>query len=327
MSTKKSALFIVLAVISIFSGAVFGLLDIFGFIDGRHALSFTLLLSAAVLTYVALVTAFLLNFAQRNRVYTFFIIASVLFGLTFFIMNLNFILTIIATLIYLAFLVYVYSASVRRSHLFTSFSPRELFFPILRSSFTYFLIIMAILSYTQSQRLISENSLVSPNLVRIVSRPTILMVNQQINAQLQSGLTSDIIDALPLAQKRQAVQLALKKTVEGMVNPSTGEIFGFTPDEIPVTQATISDSGIVDIAPVIYAILPGIAFQLNERIQAFAIFAPFVVALLTFLLLQPLLIPLQLIESLLTVIVFKILMATGFIRLQKEQREVEVPVL
>lgn len=327
MVSKKMSLSIVLGISSLLAGGVFGLLDIFGFVDGRHSLSFSLLMISSGLLYISLVSTFLLNFVGINRLRGLFVLSSVLFGIPFFIMNPNILLTLLASLLYFSFLIYVYSASHDRSLMFIRFSPRELFFPILKGSFTFFLILLAVLTFTQSQKLVSSNSLISPTLIRMISKPTIFMLNQQINAQMQSGVSADILQSLSGVQKRAVIHQALKTTVKQMANPQDKTIYGFKPEEVPVELATVSPSSMVDITPIIEAMLPSIAYKLNIRIQEFAVFAPFAVALLTFLLLQPFIIPLQLIESLVTIALFKILLRTKFLTLRKETREVEVPTL
>jgi hypothetical protein len=327
MSPKKAALFTILALSSIMAGAVFGLLDIFGFVDGRHALSIKLLLGAAGLVYLILVTTFLLNFASRNRIYILFGFSTLFFAITFFLMNMQPLLTTIATLLYFTFLIYVYTASHNRSRMFIKFSPQELFFPILKGSFTFFLILLAVTAYIQSQKLVSHNSLISPTLIEIASKPTIKMLNQQINSQLSAGVSSKEFQSMPEDMQRRAIYKALDTTVEQMASSKSKTVYGFHPSEIPVQLARVSPSGEVDITPVIEAMLPSIAYKLNVRIQEFAVFAPFVVALLTFLLLQPLLIPLELVEGVFTLIIFRLLMRYRFIQLRKEQREVDIPSL
>src|SRR3989344_2836946 len=61
MARKHILLFTILAICSIASGAVFGLLDLFGFVDGRHTLSLALLVFAALLLYITLLTLFLIE--------------------------------------------------------------------------------------------------------------------------------------------------------------------------------------------------------------------------------------------------------------------------
>lgn len=317
----------ILSLSSIISGAVFGLLDVFGFIDGRHTLSLSLLLGAAGLTYVSLVTVFLLNFAKKSRIVPFLLISSALFGITFFFMNLNILLTIFSSAAYMAFLIYVYSASVRRSELFVKFVPQEVFFPILRKSFTFILIVLAIMTYTQSQKLIANNSLVSTGLVSYASKPSIYFVNQQINAQLFSGEAAQIIASVPDEQRELVIRTALEKTLEQMADSSEQTVYGIPLQNIPIEKAGIDQSGRVDIGPVIQAMLPDIAQRLNALLQEYAPFVPFIIAILVILIMQPFIIPIQLLESLITLILFQILTATKFIHIKKVQKEVEVPYL
>lgn len=327
MTPKKSVLFVILALSSIVAGALFGLLDVFGFVDGRHALSLNLMLGAAGLVYIILITTFLLNFANRTRIYILFAFSSLFFATTFFLMNLNWILTAVAALLYFIFLMYVFSASHNRASLYIRFSPQEVFFPILKGSFTFFMILLAVLAYTQSQKLVSHNSLISPTLIEITSKPTISMLNKQINSQLSAAISQPEFKNLPRDVQRKAIYKALNETVKQMAQSQSGSIYGFAPEEIPTHLARISQSNEVDITPVIDAMLPSIAYKLNVEIQQYAVLAPFIVALLTFLILQPLLIPLQLIEGLCTVIIFKCLLKSKFLRLNSEQREVQVPSL
>jgi uncharacterized protein YqfA (UPF0365 family) len=69
--------------------------------------------------------------------------------------------------------------------------------------------------------------------------------------------------------------------------------------------------------------LPTIALLMNSKLNEYAIIAPFIIALFTFLIFQPLLLPIQLVESTVTIAIFKLLIASGFIRIRKEQVEVE----
>lgn len=327
MSPKKTALFVSLAISSILAGASFGLLDIFGFVDGRHTLSLRLLLASAGIVYVILVLTFLLNFASKSRIYIIFALSTIFFATTFFMMSLNPILTGLAASMYFIFLMYVYTASNKRASLYIRFLPHEVFFPILKASLSFVLILLAVLAYTQSQKLVSHNSLITPTIIELSSKPTIAMLNKQINSQLSPAIQTDEFQALPESAQRKAIYKALEETVKQMADPQTGTIYGFPADEIPTQLATISPEGTVDIHPVIDAMLPGIAYMLNVQLKQYAVLAPFIVAFLTFVILQPLFIPLQLIESLCTIILFKLLLRAKVIRLHTQQQEVEVITL
>lgn len=327
MTGKKISILVVLGLSAAFTGATLGILDIFGFIDGRHALSFTLLLLTALFLYISLISVFLLDFADKKETYLSLFAVSALFFISFFVVNQHIILSSITALSYALFLNYSYTETLKRARLYIRFVPREIFFPILKKGFTYFLVLMAILAYTQSQKLISENSLVSTSLIRLATKPTILMLNQQINSQLSPIMQNDNIAKLPRKQKEQVIYEALSVTAKNMANPKTHTIYGFKPSEIPIQEARISPEGYVDVTPVVEAMLPSFAFRLNQWVSRYASLAPFVVAALAYLLLQPVIIPLQMFESLITLILFKILLRTNFILIRREQQEIEIPYI
>src|SRR3989344_5084158 len=186
MSHKQVVLFSLLALASIFSGLTFGLLDIFGFVDGRHTISFSLLGISAMLLYISLITVFILNISHNNRIYSFIALASLLFGVTFFLMNLNPLLSFLATVSYFYLLLYAFQSTTERFALYIKFSPKEIFFPVLKKSLLCVLVILSFLAYGQSKRLVSQNSLITPLLVKTFFKPAVTMINQQINAQLKT---------------------------------------------------------------------------------------------------------------------------------------------
>src|SRR3990167_4418332 len=149
MSNKKIALFTIITLLSVAGGGVFGLLDIFGFVDGRHGLSLTFLISSIILVYFSVITVFTLGFADDARVAGIFILSSTLFGITFFLMNLNPILSIFVTVIYFSFLMYAFGSSRKRAHNQIIFSPGEIFLPILRNNILYFLVLISAIAFTQ----------------------------------------------------------------------------------------------------------------------------------------------------------------------------------
>ena len=152
-----------------------------------------------------------------------------------------------------------------------------------------------------------------------------MMMNQQINSQLSPILQSDLVNTLPPEQRDAVIYQALEQTTQSMSDPKTHTVYGFKPSEIPVQEAHIDENGHVDITPVIDAMLPSLAFRFNEWVKQYAAFAPLIIAALSYLLLQPIIIPLQLVEALITLVLFKALIATKFITLKKVQQEIEVP--
>lgn len=322
MTHKQMFLFTVLAVTSIFSGLAFGLLDVFGFIDGRHTISLTLLLMSAILLYVSLITVFLLNIGHSEKIHSYIIFSAILFGITFFFMNLNPLLTALSLVSYYMLLQYSSRSTTSRFNLFVRFSPREIFFPILRNSFFYILIMLSLLAYGQSRKLLSENSLITPDIVRIVMKPSVSILSQQINSQLQSEV-GETLAKLPEAERKQAIQLVLKQTIVNMTNKETGTVYGIPPSEIPINRTSISSTGRIDLSPVFEGMLPIISSTLNSKLGQYALIAPFIIALFTFLIFQPLVIPLQIMESAITLGLFKLLIATRFVKVHTETVEVD----
>ncbi len=327
MKPKIVSLYVLIGLSSFFAGGVFGLLDIFGFIDGRHALSFQLLFLSAALVYSIVVSTFLLNYALKTSVHPFFALCSLLFGIPFFIMNSNVLLAILSMVVYYAFLLYTFTGSHKRSLLYIKFIPTELFFPVLKASFTFFLIFLALITYSQSHDRVMKNNLVSPELISILSKPTIYMLNQQINNQLYSGTSATILDSVGPADRNRLIQLSLEKTLIAMEDPKQHTVYGISTQSIPVKKVGISRDGMVDFAPVFEAILPDIALVVNRYIQSYSAFTPLLVAVFVFFFLQPFIIPLRMIEVVVTLILFRILIRTNFIQITTKEQSVEVPYL
>ena len=179
------------------------------------------------------------------------------------------------------------------------------------------------IAFTQSKQLISSKGLINPVLIRLIARPSILMLNSQINSQIQSQLRTLPPDVRKQESTENIVKLILDKTVESMAQNETGDIYGFKPEEIPTELIYIAPDGSIDLTPMIDGMLPQIAQKLNVFIQKYALIAPFIVALLTFLILQPLMFPVNWIEIILTIMIFKILLSTGFLKIAEEQRAVQ----
>jgi hypothetical protein len=322
MSNKQILLFSIFAVASIFSGLTFGLLDVFGFIDGRHTVSFTLLTSGAILLYISLICVFLLDIAHTRKIYAYTIVSSIFFGCTFFIMNMNPFLSCIATLSYYALLHYASYSTTQRFNLYIRFSPKEIFFPVLKNSFFYILIMLSLLAYGQSQKLISEHSLITPDMLRVFVKPSVVLLTQQINSQLHSEL-GPALATMTEKERIDTIRLVLLKTVDSMADKETGMIYGIPKDQVPIDKAEINSQGKVDLQPVFQGMLPALSSVFNARIAQYALITPFVIALFTFLIFQPLTIPLQLVESVVTTGLFKALIATKFIKLHTETTEVD----
>jgi hypothetical protein len=238
MFDKKIILFTFLALLSITAGGILGLLDIYGFVDGRHELSFSLFALSLFTVYFITITVFLLDFVESGRIAASFIIGALLFGITFFLMNLSIILSVFATLLYFSFLLYIYTASKKKAQNQIKFSPDEIFLPIVRNGTLYLLILVSAIAFTQSRHLIERNSLVKPTLLKTIFKPAVIMLNSQINSQTQQQI-KQIPKELKGGQGTQKiVRLILHKTVETMAqNNSSGTIYGLKPEEIRIARS------------------------------------------------------------------------------------------
>lgn len=320
---KKTVLFILLCILSITAGAAIGLLDLFGFIDGRHTLSLSFFIISFLSIYAITIVVFLLNFAEKQRNHSFFILAGSFFAMTFFLMNLDILLTLLTSVFYLIFLYYSFEESHKRSRMFVKFLPREIFFPVMKKSFLYIMIVLSLIAFVQSKKLISENSLFSPSFVRILIRPTVMTINKQLGAQLQSQLGDRFKQTIGTQEREKIVRFVLAESIEAMGEGQTRQVFGFRPDTIPIDKTIVYENGDIDVAPVAETMLPSITEKLNQQVQKYALIAPFAIALLAFLIIQTFILPFQLFEGFIALILFKILISSGFIRISKETIEIE----
>jgi hypothetical protein len=193
-------------------------------------------------------------------------------------MNLNILLTPIAVLGYFLLLLYAAESSSKRFNDFVRFIPQEIFFPVLKNSFLYILVMLSLLVYGQSQKLIAAKSLITPEIVHIIIKPSVAMLNQQVNNQLQSEV-GETLAKLPEGERNQAIRLVLKKTVENMADKRSGDIYGIPSNEVPINKAEVSSEGKVNLQPVFEGMLPTIALLMNSKLNEYAIIAPFIIAL------------------------------------------------
>ncbi len=322
MLDKKIVLFTLLALLSIAFGGILGLLDIFGFIDNRHGLSIALFTFSLLTVYFITITVFIFDFIESGRIAMAFILSSLLFGVTFFFMNLNLMLSIFSALLFFTFLFYVYTSSKNKAANHIKFSPDEIFLPIVKNGTFYLLVIVSAIAFTQSKSLVNQNNLVKPELVKILAKPAVKVLNSQVNSQVQQQIKTIPKEVTTKTGIQEVVRLMLHATVKTMAQNSSGSIYGIKPQEIPVDDVSIGSDGSVDLAPMFDSMSSTIASKVNNAIQKYSLIAPFIVAVITFLILQPLMIPINLIEGILTLIIFKTLLALKVIKIT----EVQMPV-
>lgn len=186
------------------------------------------------------------------------------------------------------------------------------------------MVVLALLAYSQSKVLVSQNSLISPQMIKTISHPIVITLNKQLNAELKAQLGNQVSNKVPVQNQEQVIRLVLQESLESMQENGSQDIYGFKPKEIPIEKTIVYKNGDIDVAPVVDAMLPEIARRLNDRISQYAVFTPLIVAFLVLLILQPFVYPLELIESFITQIIFKIMLKTKFLLLKKEVREIDV---
>lgn len=326
MSDKKLVLAFFLIFFSILLGGVLGAFNIFGLLDERQGLNLIYLVSAIFLTYLTGITIFILDFTNTTKTVTIFLMSSLFFAFTFFIINFNPATAVAVSIIFFVFLNYSYRASLARSKLFVQFLPREIFVPVLRRGFMYLVIMIAMVGFFQAHKQVKQQNLVTPSIVKVLSKPTVYILNKQLGNQLQSQL-GDELGQMVEEKREQMVLLVLAQTLESMAENDTNTIYGFAPREIPIHKTIVHPDGNIDLSPVIEEMSPVIAQRLNERLAGFNLIAPFVVALLAVIILQPISWLFNAIGAVLTLIVFRMLLSTKLMKIVKEKREIEKIVI
>lgn len=323
MRQKKLAIVITLAFLSILQAGVLGKLDFFGFLDGRHQISTSLFILSLLIGYLTTISVFLIEFSQKHRLRLVFLGCSVLFTITFFIVNGSFEISAVTGLLFVGYLLIAHNLVHKRSKVYVRFSPTDVLTPVVRASFTFILALFATLNFFSAQVKVNENALFAPKIVRPLTKPVVQIVNKQLTLQMRAQLDAKLPASTTVLEREKIIRTVLKETVLSLGEENKGYVFGIPASHIDTNKVLISPSGDIDITPTIDAVIPDISSLLNQQVRRFYFIAPFVVALLTFILLQPLFVPLSLIEIPITKLVFYILFKTKFLQLKKEMKEVD----
>ncbi len=323
MPTKKFALFFLLAFLSIMNGGFLGSLDFYGFVNGQHAINLLILVGLLISIYLSTIVIFILDFSDKHDLVKTYATTSFFFGLTFFFINKDLLAAGISMAIYFIFLYYIYATTAKRETLFIKFMPQELFSPVLRCSFFYIILLLVLLSFFQTRFKLAQHDLISPQLVILLSKPTVAILNKQLGGQLQQQLSSQFGPSIDSQKRVQIIHTVLKESVKTMPKEQAEQYFGLKPSEIPIDKTIVYDNGDIDLSPVVTTMSPAIAHHLNNQLQSYSYLVPFIVPLVVFLFLQPFMWPLQFIEVLLTGVIFKLLFSSRFLSIRKETTEVE----
>lgn len=303
--------------------AVFiGRLDFFGFLDGRHFISFTLLLGTLITGYFLNFGTFLIDLTRDRHEHSIYWFSALIFVATFAFVKGSLITAILSSILFVCFLLIISRETRKRLDIFVKLVPSELFFPVLRKGILFILGMFAILNFFQSQAKLENNALITPELVKTITKPFVSVFNKQLESQLKQQLGDKAQSSENTAAKRQIVEFVLKQTITSTLG-SSGKKIGISQNQIPSSEIIIYDNGAIDVAPVINLMADDIALNLNERIRPYFFVAPFFVAIATIIIFQPILWPIGMIESYLSRFMFFVLLKSGFIKIKKETREVE----
>ncbi len=324
MREKKIVLSVLLLFLSSCFGYTLGKLDFFGFISGRHALNLFYLLSAFATWHLIALITFILDFAEKKNLQLVFLSAASTFALTFFMVSRGIFSTLLNSIVFFIFLFYTYSTTYLRAALFVKFSPLDILFPVLRQGFLFLLIIFAVLGYVQAQQATKENTLLTKESLRTLSRPAVFILNKQLGAQLQAQLGDRFEDVIGTQDRQQIVRFVLSEILESFTEGQTRQIFGLSAEKIPIHKTIVYDNGEIDLSPVVEEVLPELVTLLNKKLVQFAAFIPFIIAAVVILLIQPLLGLFELLLIIPTLMLFNILFASKFIRREKQLVEKEI---
>ncbi|MFS8159266.1 MAG: hypothetical protein ACMG6E_03470 [Candidatus Roizmanbacteria bacterium] len=323
MFTKTKVLYFLLALLSLANGYVLGKLDFFGFLDGRHTISFSFFGLSILFSYLITIVIFLLDFSKVKNTAFMVGIATLSLMATFFLASAEIIPTVYLGLIYLAFLYYTYSEVRKRSLLFVHFSPKDIFFPVMKNALIFMLAFFAALSYFRTEKLVSSNRLFAPEILGPITKPIVILVNKELTRQFNTQLKKTGRKISP-KEREQIVYIVLQQTVDSLQDNKTQTVFQIPKRDIDVHLTKIDGSGNINIKPMIDSLLPDISNVLTQSLSKYSLIAPLIVALLTFLLLQPFIIPFQLLEMLVTAALFRLLFMTHFLVKKKEMREIDI---
>ena len=321
--TKKNVLYFFLAVLSLLFGACLGALNLFGFFDERQAINISLLLISILSVYAISIVLFLLNFAPGNHLIRIFTISCLIFGIIFIFSSSNILSSAATTFIYFIFLNFTYNEVFKRSQLFVKFLPNEIFFPILKKSMTYILIVFALLSFFQTQQKIISNNLITPGSLKFLSKPLIETFNKQFSTEIKNQLGDQYQLFLQSKQRDTLVKTALSQSLDPILKTKPISYLELSVDDFEVEKVIIYPDGEIEISPALESLYPVISNRLNIIVRRYALLIPFVIAMVIALLIRPLFWLIAPIEFGLTFAIFKILIKTGFIKITKKQTAVD----
>jgi len=323
MKNKEPILFGLLALFTAVLAFSLARLDFFGFVSGAHTLALSYLFSAWFAWFTILLGLFFLDLEESPHKVPFFLVLSVLFGIVIAIVSRNSLASLSLPAAFFLFLFSSHTMLLRRQKLFVKFSFHDLLFPIVRSSFGILLLLLAFLSYSQALQKVNRSALVSPSILRTVSRPLIFILNKELSAQLSLQFNNQLAGFLPRSEKERITRFVLSKSLDSLTDRKTQAVFGFPREQIPIEKVDIAESGEIDLTPVFEGMYANLAKTLNERARQYLQLVPLVIGAITFFILSPLI---ALAEGVLFVfgfLIVQLLLKLGVLRIEKKNVEKE----
>ena len=326
MTNQKIFFNITLVLLTLVLAILLGLVDFFGFLSGEHTLNLIYLILSFLAWHLLGLTLFLQNLDQHRQEMVY-LVAAVLFGAVFFVFNQNYLSALLSASFFFLFQIYTERALSKRAKLFINYSTREIVFPIIRRSFLFLMLILVVVGFFQGQRRALKNELVTPYMVRTLSKPMVLVLNKQIGIQLQQQLGPQFEQAIGTNERRAIVSFVLAEILESLSSGTTRQLFGLNPENIPVEKTIIYDSGEIDLTPVVNEISDDIANQMNQRLNFYLPIIPLFFASLVFLFVSPLVAASEILLLPLIRAIIALLIKMKIIAIKKASVETEVLTL
>ena len=288
MTNKKLSLSFFLLVESVVLGVLLGLLDFVGFLSGEHALNLVYLGLAFFTWHTLGLTIFLMDLEDSAHEVVY-LSTAVAFGILFFVFNQNYLAALIVTCSFFLFQIYTEKQLAKRVKMFINYSTREVVFPVIRRSFLFLMVILVVIGFFQGRRQAhAQTGIITPYMMRTLSRPAVFLLNKQFSVVLQKQLGGRLQQTLGTNERQALVTFILSETLESFTEGTTRQSFGLNRENIPLDKTIIYDNGDIDLTPVINDMSETIARSINKRLSLYLPFIPLFFGMLIFLLVSPL---------------------------------------
>lgn len=325
MSKHKITFNILIALLSLLLAILLGLVDFFGFLSGDHTLNFIYLTLSLVIWHLLGLTLFLQNL-DKQRQESVYLVAAVLFGAVFFIFNHSYLSALLSASAFFLFQIYTERALSKRAKLFVKYSTREIVFPIIRRGFLFLMLILVVVGFFQGQRRAQDKGIISPYMVRVISKPLIPILNKQFSNQIQQQIGPSVLSRLKPPNRQILIRKILGEGLQNLLQNNPHFSF-LNLTGIPLDKTLVYDSGEVDLTPVINDSSVFLAQQINRHLSLYLPILPLFFGLLIVLFVSPLIAASEILLLPIIRIFISILLKTKVITVAKTTVETETLIL